>query len=539
MDLGPDYEPEFESLPELLLELAHDRTVDAALARTVSKLAARPHVALVRVWFVEPGDICATCALRDECPDQTRCLHLVASAGASHAGADVDWSDLGGPLNRIPLGRRAIGSVGETGEQVVINLGERNDWWPDPDWTRRENVRWINAQPLLYEGHCLGVLAVFLRVAPVAEGAMWQRMIANHLAVTVANTRVFSELERLRHQLTLQNEYLREEVAEAQSYGDIVGQSPAIRNLIQQVDLVAPTEASVLILGESGTGKELVAREIHRRSRRSEHPLIKVNCASIPRELYESEFFGHVKGAFTGALKDRAGRFELADGGTLFLDEVGEIPLDLQSKLLRVLQEGQYERVGDERTHSVDVRIVAATNRDLRAEVAAGRFRRDLYYRLNVFPVEVTPLRQRTEDIALLAERFVGLAARKLKVRPPRLTRANVAQLQSYSWPGNVRELQNVVERAAIVADGGRLDVVLPADTVASPPSAPIRPVASSDDRIMTEVEFEQLQRENTRRALEQAGGKIYGPGGAAELLGIRPTTLASRIKKLGLTKSR
>ena len=216
----------------------------------------------------------------------------------------------------------------------------------------------------------------------------------------------FDEIQRLRKQLELENEYLIEKVSELQSYGDIVGQSPALLTILKQIDMVAPTDASILIGGESGTGKELIAHEIHTRSRRNHRPMIRVNCASIPRELYESEFFGHVKGAFTGAVKDRAGRFELAHEGTLFLDEVGEIPLELQSKLLRVLQEGTYERVGDEKTQTVDVRVVAATNRDLKEEVEQGRFREDLFYRLNVFPIEVPPLRKRKDDIPLLASHF-------------------------------------------------------------------------------------------------------------------------------------
>ena len=238
-----------------------------------------------------------------------------------------------------------------------------------------------------------------------------------------------------------QNLYLREEIKTQHNFDEIVGESLAIKNVLQAIETVAGTHASVLIAGETGTGKELVARAVHNMSTRKDKPLIKVNSASIPRELFESEFFGHVKGAFTGALKDRVGRFELAHKGTLFLDEVSEIPLEMQSKLLRVLQEGEFERVGEERTRRVDVRIVAATNRDLKREVELGRFRQDLYYRLNVFPIEVAPLRHRTEDISLLASQFVRRAARKLNRPDPNLTQAGVLQLLSYDWPGNVREL--------------------------------------------------------------------------------------------------
>src|SRR5439155_2072722 len=253
-----------------------------------------------------------------------------------------------------------------------------------------------------------------------------------------------------------------EELTRAGAFGELIGRGPALEAVARQIDLVAPTDAAVLITGESGTGKELVAREVHRRSRRSQQPLIRVNCASVPRELYESEFFGHAKGAFTGAIKDRAGRFEAADGGTLLLDEVGEIPPELQSKLLRVLQEKQYERVGEERTRTINVRILAVSNRDLKAEVAAGRFRQDLYYRLNVFAIEVPPLRQHKDDIPLLAAHFLAQTARRLKVPLPKLTQAHLARLHSYDWPGNVREMQNLIERALILAQRGPLRFDLP-----------------------------------------------------------------------------
>jgi transcriptional regulator with GAF, ATPase, and Fis domain len=302
--------------------------------------------------------------------------------------------------------------------------------------------------------------------------------------------------------------------------------------------MVARTDATVLILGESGTGKELIAREIHKNSRRGQRPMIRVNCASIPRELYESEFFGHVKGAFTGALKDRAGRFEAAQSGTLFLDEVGEIPLELQSKLLRVLQEGQYERVGEERTRTVDVRIIAASNRDLPRDVEAGRFRQDLYYRLNRFPMKVAPLRERKEDIPLLAAHFLDKTIRKHQLPRARLTQAHIAQLQNYDWPGNVRELQNMIERALILAQNGVLWFDLP-DNQRTTVTAPVAPAAGdgAGPAILSDAELRQRERGNTVAALNKTAWKIHGPGGTAELLGLKPTTLISRIKKLGLKK--
>jgi transcriptional regulator with GAF, ATPase, and Fis domain len=300
--------------------------------------------------------------------------------------------------------------------------------------------------------------------------------------------------------------------------------------------MVAPTQANVLILGESGTGKELVARAIHERSPRQAAALVRVNCASVPRELFESEFFGHVRGAFTGAVKDRVGRFELAHGGTLFLDEIGEVPLELQSKLLRVLQEGQFEKLGEDRTRTVDVRIVAATNRDLEAEVKVGRFRQDLYYRLSVFPIELPPLRDRLEDIPALAQQFLQQSSRQLGTAVPRLTPAQIKELQSYDWPGNVRELQNVIERAVIRSRNGQLDLALRSNTPG------VSRVSRKTDSAPTPApaairDLKQQERNLILEALAKTGGKIYGADGAAALLGLRPTTLSSKVHRMGLKK--
>ena len=321
-------------------------------------------------------------------------------------------------------------------------------------------------------------------------------------------------------------------------FAEIVGNSAALGQVLQQVDTVAPSDATVLILGETGTGKELIARAVHQRSRRRNKPLVRVNCGSIPKELFESEFFGHVKGAFTGAVKDRAGRFEVAAGGTLFLDEVGEIPLELQSKLLRVLQEKSYERVGDEKTRHVDVRIVAATNRDLKKEVAIGRFREDLYYSLNVFPLRVAALRERKEDIPLLATHFVELLVNELGCPKPRLTRAGIETLQGYDWPGNIRELRNVIERAVILARGGALEFDVPGiGPLDDPPSFGPPHVDQAELEYLTEPEMRRRERQNLFAALQKAGWKIKGVDGAAELLGVKPTTLMSRIEKMGLKR--
>lgn len=349
--------------------------------------------------------------------------------------------------------------------------------------------------------------------------------------------RAFEEINRLREQLELENEYLYEEVVELQAFGDIVGKSPALEAILRQIEMVAPTDASSLITGESGTGKELIAHEIHSRSPRKRHAMVRVNCASIPRELYESEFFGHIKGAFTGAVRDRAGRFELADQGTLFLDEIGEIPLDLQSKLLRVLQEGTFERVGDEKTRSVDVRIIAASNRDLKVEVERGNFREDLFYRLNVFPIHVAPLRKRIEDIPLLAAYFLRLSANKLKVQEPQLSKANVLQLINYGWPGNVRELQNVIERSVIISQKGKLKFDLPKSGINQAMVVDTDWDKKKHHKILTFEEIRMLDHENILNALKKTSWKVFGQNGAAQLLGTPPTTLLSRMKKLNIRK--
>jgi transcriptional regulator with GAF, ATPase, and Fis domain len=372
------------------------------------------------------------------------------------------------------------------------------DWMARPDWIRAEGIRGFAGQPMIHRGEVLGVLAVFARQPIAGECMGWLRMIADHAAAAITTARAFAEIDALRRRLELENEYLREEVTGTGAFGELIGQSPALEAVARQIDLVAPTDSAVLILGESGTGKELVAREIHRRSQRAGRPLIKVNCAAVPRDLYDSEFFGHVKGAFTGALRDRVGRFELAEGGTLFLDEVGEIPLELQAKLLRVLQEGELERVGEERTRRVNVRLMAATNRDLRAEAEAGRFRQDLFYRLSVFPVEVPALRKRKEDIPLLADHFLEVSSRKVGRPRPTLTLAAVQRLQQYDWPGNVRELQHVIERAVITSSGGRLNIELPSQAKAARLPEP----AIADPVVRTDAQVRQFEADNIRAAL-------------------------------------
>jgi PAS domain S-box-containing protein len=347
------------------------------------------------------------------------------------------------------------------------------------------------------------------------------------------------EVERLKLRLEMENSYLQEEIREEYNYHAIMGRSEAVRQVIRQIELVSPTDANVLITGESGTGKELIARAIHESSDLHDRPLIRVNCAAIPQELFESEFFGHVKGAFTGATSNRAGRFELADNGTLFLDEVGEIPLQLQGKLLRVIQEGTFEKVGDTRTHTVKVRIIAATNRDLKQDIDSGNYREDLFFRLNVFPIESAPLRRRKDDIPLLANHFLSNACKRFGKPGRYLTKGSMQKLQSYRWPGNIRELENIIERAVIVSNANKIDIDLPGNNLRDgEATGQTRPQpATSSNQILTDHERQQRDKEIILRALEQTGGKIFGPGGAAELLDVKPTTLASRMKRMGIDK--
>jgi transcriptional regulator with GAF, ATPase, and Fis domain len=347
-----------------------------------------------------------------------------------------------------------------------------------------------------------------------------------------------SENARLRKEIERERDYLREEVDVSMNFGRIVGKSAALKHMLSQVEAVAQTPANVLILGESGVGKELVARAIHARSFRSAAPLVKVNCASIPEELFESEFFGHVKGAFTGAHRDRVGRFQLADGGTIFLDEIGEIPIELQGKLLRVLQESEFEKVGDDITRSVDVRVIAATNRNLEELMVAGRFREDLFYRLSVFPIEVPPLRERPEDVIQLAQHFLESICIDFGRSPYKLTRSQAAVISDYDWPGNVRELKNVIERAVILSKGStlRLDLSMPANDPELPDSIELHD-RKGEDQILTDKRMRELQKANLIAALKATNWKVSGKDGTAELLGVRPTTLYDRMKTFKIRK--
>ena len=518
------------ALQSIALAVAEARSVDLVLQRIVDGLAGEPGIALARIWLIAPGDICSSCPVRAECPDQTRCLHLLASAGRS-VESGGDWNRLTGDFRRIPLNVWKVGRIGGTGTPTLMAADLATD--PAihrPEWAKAERIVAFAGQPLIFKGKTLGVLGVFSRVHIDQDQFEWLRTFADHAAVAIANAQAFDELTRLRQQIELERDHLREEVREVLALGDIIGESPALKGVLRQVERVAPTDASVLLLGETGTGKELIARAIHKRSKRSSRAFVSVNCAAIPFSLLASELFGHEKGAFTGAIQRRQGRFELADGGTIFLDEVGELPAEIQVMLLKVLQEREFERVGGTAPIRVDVRIIAATNRNLEAAIADGVFRADFFYRLNVFPVEMPALRERRTDIPLLVEYFIDRYAKRAGKRIRDVSKEMLTLLQSYDWPGNIRELQNVIERAVIISDSDTLSIDerwLSGRRSPTPlTTAPISALATRE-------------KDAIEAALVESKGRVSGPFGAAARLGVPSSTLESKIKALKIDKRR
>ncbi|MBO0724703.1 MAG: sigma 54-interacting transcriptional regulator [Blastocatellia bacterium] len=411
---------------------------------------------------------------------------------------------------------------------VCNDLLAKESWYEHEFNLAASGIRAYTSVPMIVREKLIGI-AVFTRIEPMAftEGDLAiLGDISRALAVAVANALANEEIHKLRDQLEQENFILREQLCRVQKFDEIVGDGPAIRRALDAVEQVAATDATVLITGETGTGKELIARAIHRLSPRAHGPLVKFNCAAIPHTLLASELFGHERGAFTGAVARRKGRFEQANSGTLFLDEIGELPSEMQVMLLRVLQEREFERLGGAETVRVDVRIVAATNRDLAEDARAGRFRSDLYYRLNVFPVHLPPLRERAEDIPLLTSHFVAKHGARFGRAISRIDRRTMSLLASYHWPGNVRELENVIERAVILSRNGALRVER--DTLPSAVAA-----GNVDERLQSH------EREALESALRASRGRVSGPNGAAKALGLAPSTLEFRIKRLGIDKFR
>jgi formate hydrogenlyase transcriptional activator len=394
-----------------------------------------------------------------------------------------------------------------------------------------EGIKSTCSIPMIAHGQALGTLSVgsLSEAAFTEEDARVLTQVTNQIAIAVENALAFRQIAELKDKLSEEKLYLQDEIRTEYNFEEIIGESPALKKVLEQLQTVAPTDSTILLLGETGTGKELIARAIHNLSTRRERTLVKVNCAAIPTGLLESELFGHEKGAFTGAIGQRVGRFELAHRGTLFLDEVGDIPPELQPKLLRVLQEQEFERLGSSRTIRVDVRMVAATNVDLAQKVAENQFRSDLYYRLNVFPIIIPPLRDRREDIPLLARYFAQKHARRMKKRIDSIAAKAITALTEYHWPGNVRELENFIERAVILSRGVELEIPL-AELKQRTKSAA---VASSDGF----ATLEHAERQYIVRALDETNWVIGGPTGAAARLGMKRTTLQSRMRKLGIAR--
>jgi formate hydrogenlyase transcriptional activator len=473
------------------------------------------------VWRVLPFDRAAI-YLYDSLRDT---LKLYALGGAH-------------PLNEIiPVG----GEIPRQGTRVGWVFDQRKplvggDMSKEVPWPNDHNVaaslveagiRSYLLAPMITKRGATGTLSLAsLKTDCYSEGdAELLVEVAKQVALAIENMQAYEEIAGLKARLEQEKIYLQEEIKAAHNFGNIVGQSPAIGRVLKTVETVAPTDATVLLLGETGTGKELIARALHDLSPRKDRALVRVNCAALPAGLIESELFGHEKGAFTGALVRKIGRFELADGGTIFLDEIGDLPPDLQAKLLRVLQEGEFERVGSTSTLKVDVRVIAATHRDLEKASQGGTFRPDLYYRLSVFPIAIPPLRERKEDIPLLVKHFVMKYGGKLGKRVVTVPEKTMTALLDYSWPGNVRELENVIERAVIVSTGAQLEL------------GEWLPKPGFTDMGARILMLEELEREHIIKTLELTGWRVSGERGAAKLLGLKPTTLDARMKKLGITR--
>lgn len=524
-DLGP--------LREMLEEIAQCGSSEQILER-VNRFVRRerPHTVCTCLWFGE-----------GETPQDLAFFRHLGNAPISPS----KWPHATGCFDAVPLDEPLIGAVFRDNAPAWAQVSRG---WTPPDWAAQQGIVAYAARPIHHGGRPIGVIANYLRleVAPASidEALFLLGVVGNTVGAALKHEQAMATIEAIRQQLQRENAYLREEVSSARGFGEILGSSVAITELQENVRLVADTEAPVLITGETGSGKELVARAIHQSSTRSARPLVVVNCAAVAKELFESEFFGHARGAFSGAHHDRAGRFAVADGGTLFLDEVAEIPLDLQSKLLRVLQTGTYERVGDDRTRTADVRIIAACNRDLQQAVASGGFRKDLYYRLNVFPVQVPPLRDRHQDIPLLAQSFLQDAAQRCNIPTPQFDATQLALLCSYDWPGNVRELKNLMERVAIISRGkapdlramlGLEDPVELAQHALPPKTEMQSAETAGPEELIREDQWREMDRQRLSKALERCDWRVQGSGGAAELLGISPSTLRSRINALGIQR--
>ena len=526
-----------EMLRGVTRHVATAESLEVVLQSIAEALVDQADATNVRVFLALTGGECPVCRSQEPGaagpPPDERALHCVASAGLTDQEQiphRVPFDSDLPPAVQWRLRDPVLIDDWHQFEQVGVAKGTLAIW-------REMGINSAAGYPLEFRGEQLGSIGFLASRRISTEEFALLGIFADQAALSIRNAQLYRDIERYRDRLEQENAYLQEAIAEDRGFEGIVGESPALRAVLRKVQQVAPVETTVLLTGETGTGKELIARALHQGSPRRDRPLIKVNCGAIPQGLVESELFGHEKGSFTGALQRRTGRFELADKGTLFMDEVGELPLDTQVKLLRVLQEHEFERVGGHRTQQVDVRLVAATNRDLEQEVAGQRFRADLFYRLNVFPIRIPPLRERPSDIPLLVKHFLAQFQRKLAKPLKAVTSESMTRLERYAWPGNIRELQNVIERACVLSPGPVVEIVdelRPVGAGGAVPAGPVGPAARRDV-----VTLEENERLHIRQALATCGGRLYGPDGAAALLGINPSTLRSRMKRLGITKQR
>jgi len=506
------------NLEDIALQMASSLNLNEVLNTISQGLVDNLGAAFARIWLLGPGDLCDECFKSPSCRKQEKCLHLKASAGM--------YTNLNGEYRRVPLGESPLGRIAIDKEPVFAKDLKNDDRFQNKEWITANGFCCYAGYPLIFGNELIGATAIFSQ-SKMSHGEFKHVAgFANQASIAIKNAQLFGEVENLKNQLQAECKYLQEEIKFEYNYEEIIGQSAAFKYVLFKVEQIAAMDTTVLILGETGTGKELIARAIHSQSARRDRPLVKVNCATLPANLIESELFGHEKGAFTGAQRNQLGRFEVADEATIFLDEIGELPLELQSRLLRVLQDGEYERLGSPQTRKVDVRVIAASNRDLEAEVWKGGFRKDLWYRLSVFPITIQPLRERAEDIPLLVEFLVQKFSRKLGKLIHKIPSDVIKTLQKHPWPGNVRELENVIERAIINTQGPDLQL---AETLMTPLAEGL---AESQN-----LSLEQVDRDYIVRILEGCHWKIEGIDGAARILNLNPSTLRGRMRKLGIQK--
>jgi formate hydrogenlyase transcriptional activator len=518
-------------LREISARVAAGHRLEDVLTTVTSVLVERADFRSVAIWLYLQDDECERCrALPASDRTEQRRLHRVTRTASPPILEQLHTLPLNDAFaarlarDRSPICENDPLKLAKqvahmTEEHVELSTAEEL-----AAWAAQEGLRWGALFPLFVGEDFTGILFMAAEREISPEEVGYLEVFALQTASIIRWSRVYGEIERLRDRLAEENSYLDEAVRQEAGFTGIVGISGALKEVLPLIAQVAPTDSTVLLVGETGTGKELFARAVHGASRRAGHPMIKVNCGGFAPGLVDSELFGHERGAFTGATQRRVGRFELANRGTLFLDEVAELPPETQVKLLRVLQEREFERVGGERTIAVDVRLIAATHRDLELEVSRERFRADLYYRLNVLPILIPPLRERPEDIEPLVGHFVAHFGRRMGKKFRGISQGSLGRLQGYDWPGNIRELQNVIERACVLAKGPVVDVPDPA-------------LGTRQRRAWHPTTLDEAEQAHIGRTLEQTGWRIEGPGGAAELLGLRPSTLRSRIKKHGLRR--